>query len=90
MIYLKEGSSHPALVVAIALAFIVMLDASSLRKQVGKQAQAINQLQQTLSPPPANKLRERMGHSLFELLIGMLLGIASAWFTLKISAFLVS
>jgi acid phosphatase family membrane protein YuiD len=44
LIALKEGINTPAFGVAIALAFIVILDASSLRRQVGKHAAAINKL----------------------------------------------
>ena len=44
LIALKEGIGHPAFGVAITLAFIVMLDANSLRRQVGKHAEAINKL----------------------------------------------
>jgi acid phosphatase family membrane protein YuiD len=35
LIAMKEGLGHPAFGVAITLAFIVILDASSLRRQVG-------------------------------------------------------
>jgi len=44
LIALKRGVEHPAFGVAITLAFIVTLDASSLRRQVGKHATAINKL----------------------------------------------
>lgn len=43
-IWLQEGSVQPALGVAMALAFIVMLDAHSLRRQIGRQAEIINAL----------------------------------------------
>ena len=83
IIYFTHGSSEPALVVAIALAFIVMLDASSLRKQVGKQAKAINQLNQLadVSSPPKEPttLRERIGHSSAELLAGLMVGVFTGW-----------
>ena len=44
LIALREGIGSPAFGVALTLAFIVILDASSLRKQVGRQAKAINAL----------------------------------------------
>lgn len=44
LIALREGIAHPAFGVALTLAFIVLLDASSLRRQVGLHAQAINAL----------------------------------------------
>jgi len=44
LIALKEGIGHPAFGVAVTLAFIVMLDAKSLWRQVGKHAVVINKL----------------------------------------------
>ncbi len=85
LIAFKEGIEHPAFGVAIALAFIVLLDANSLRRQVGKHAQAINQLQaDSETQNSAPQLRERMGHSKAEILGGIVTGtvVAYALFTL--------
>lgn len=76
LIGFREGPGHPAFGVAVTLAFIVMLDANSLRGQIGKQAQAINQLQAATSRQP---LRERMGHTRAEIAAGMVVGIFAAW-----------
>lgn len=76
IIAFNEGLQKPALVVALALAFIVILDASSLRQQVGKHAKAINVLNKDKVEKP---LRERMGHTRLEILAGIVTGIASAW-----------
>lgn len=73
LIALKEGINHPAFGVAITLAFIVILDAYSLRKHIGLQAAAINQFMHTISP-----LRERIGHTRIEIISGVLVGIAVA------------
>jgi acid phosphatase family membrane protein YuiD len=83
LIALKEGIGHPVFGLAVTLAFIVMLDASSLRKQVGKQATAINSLTKTLTPRPAD-LRERMGHTPIEILAGAITGVCVAYFTASI------
>jgi acid phosphatase family membrane protein YuiD len=83
LIALKEGIGHPVFGLAFTLAFIVMLDASSLRKQVGKQATAINSLTKTLTPRPAD-LRERMGHTPIEILAGAITGVCVAYFTASI------
>ena len=61
LIAFKEGLSHPALGVAVTLAFIVLLDANSLRRQVGLHASVINRLN---AGNEEKKLRERMGHTL--------------------------
>ncbi len=76
LIAFKEGYEHPALGVAITLAFIVLIDANSLRNQVGQQAKAINLLNQDKEIPD---LRERMGHSKLELLGGIVVGIVTAY-----------
>lgn len=75
IILFNEGQQEPALVVALALAFIVILDASSLRQQVGKHAKAINKLNPNTSEPT---LRERMGHTRLEIAAGIVTGICSA------------
>jgi acid phosphatase family membrane protein YuiD len=75
LIAIREGIGHPAFGVAVGLAFIVMLDASSLRKQVGKQAAAINRLAADSGHP---QLRERMGHTPLEILAGAAVGLLTA------------
>jgi len=74
LIGLKEGLNNPAFGVAITLAFIVLLDASSLRRQVGKQARAINQLNGSIKNDSLF-LRERMGHTSVEIISGVAVGI---------------
>ena len=78
LIALKEGINTPAFGVAIALAFIVILDASSLRRQVGKHAAAINQLNALTTSSPL-LLRERMGHTRIEIFVGVITGSTVAY-----------
>ena len=78
LIALKEGINTAAFGVAIALAFIVILDASSLRRQVGKHAAAINQLNALTTSSPL-LLRERMGHTRIEIFAGVITGSAVAY-----------
>ncbi len=74
LIALREGLGHPAFGVAVTLAFVVMVDAQSLRQHVGRQAAAINRL--TAGAGGAAKpLRERMGHTLVEIGGGIVTGI---------------
>lgn len=72
LIGFKEGIGVPAFGVALTLAFIVMLDANSLRRAVGKHAVAINKLAK--NDPEYQLLRERMGHTKFEILGGVVVG----------------
>jgi uncharacterized protein len=76
LIAMKEGIGHPAFGVALTLAFITMLDANSLRRQIGRHAVAINKLTGELADHA--RLRERMGHSRLEILAGIFVGSAVA------------
>lgn len=76
LIALREGVAHPAFGVALTLAFIVMLDANSLRRQVGRQAAAINAL--AAGNSDREPLRERMGHTGLEIAAGIVVGIGVA------------
>ena len=60
----------------------MILDASSLRKQVGKQAVLVNQLAKATNLQGG--LRERIGHTLVEIIAGVAVGalVALAIFTL--------
>ncbi|ENU28853.1 hypothetical protein F991_03316 [Acinetobacter sp. CIP-A165] len=77
LIALKEGIDTPAFGVALTLAFIVLLDANSLRRAIGKHAVAINQLAK--DTPEYQQLRERMGHTKIEILAGVLVGCFVAY-----------
>jgi len=76
LIAFKEGIDTPAFGVALTLAFIVILDANSLRKQIGKHACAINHLDNY----QGGRLREKIGHKKTEILSGILLGIIVSYF----------
>ena len=69
------GIHHPAFGVALTTAFIVLIDANSLRRQIGKQATVINQLSMTHKLPV---LRERIGHTRWEILAGVAVGAVVA------------
>lgn len=74
LIALREGMDSPAFGVAVTLAFIVMIDANSLRQHVGKHAEALNQFGAERAGHVA--LRERMGHTKIEILGGICTGLA--------------
>jgi hypothetical protein len=76
MVAIREGIGHPAFGIAVALAFIVMLDAGSLRRQVGKHAEILNRIDNANKKAP---LRERLGHTQLEIAAGILVGIVTAW-----------
>jgi len=73
LIALREGMGHPAFGVAVTLAFIVMIDANSLRQHVGRHAVTLNRLNEGKEDYVV--LRERMGHTRVEIAGGILTGI---------------
>ena len=77
LIALREGINDPAFGVAVTLAFVIMIDANSLRQHVGRQAAAINRLGG--AGAGVKPLRERMGHTLVEIGGGIVTGIAVAF-----------
>jgi acid phosphatase family membrane protein YuiD len=77
LIALREGMGDPAFGVAVTLAFVVMIDANSLRQHVGRQAAAINRL--AAGAAGHATLRERMGHTLVEIGGGIATGIGMGW-----------
>lgn len=77
LIALREGMGHPAFGVAVTLAFIVMIDANSLRQHVGRHAVTLNRLHDGKEDYVV--LRERMGHTLVEIAGGIVTGIGMAY-----------
>jgi acid phosphatase family membrane protein YuiD len=84
LIGLREGWNTPSFAAASALAFIVMLDAVSLRGQIGAQARLLNAL---LSEDATHRaVRERIGHHWTEVLGGLFVGLGCALFLYWIAA----
>jgi len=86
MVFFKEGIDHPAFGIAVALMFIVILDASSLRQQIGRHATAINRLNRHHETPA---LRERIGHTRLEIVAGIGVGILTAWMIARLPGLLI-
>ncbi len=68
----RAGIATPVFSLAVAVMMIVIIDAMDLRRKVGQHASALRRLM-----PGGSKmeLRERMGHSPIEVLVGVVLGI---------------
>jgi acid phosphatase family membrane protein YuiD len=71
LIGFHEGFDSPIFGLGIAFIMIVVIDATGLRRHVGYHAASLNQLQ----TESVTKHRESMGHTKFEVLGGLLLGI---------------
>jgi len=78
---LEEGFNSTAFAISLVLAMIVMYDAAGVRRAASIQARILNQILQELfkgHPISEKRLRELLGHTPMEVIIGALLGIAMA------------
>ena len=76
---LQLGFDHPAFAIAATFAFVVMYDASGIRRAAGLTAARINELPfENWPSPPSSLLKESLGHTRLEVFIGSLLGPAIA------------
>jgi len=75
------GFSDPLFALAAAMAFVVLYDASGVRRAAGLIAARVNGLPRELlgqAPDPPKPLKENLGHTRLEVLVGSLMGPAVA------------
>lgn len=82
---LTEGTGSLAFAICTILAIIVCHDAMGVRQETGKQAVIINEIVQafeklTREDLPETKLKEFVGHTPLQVIAGILLGAANAFF----------
>ena len=69
------GFDHPLFALAAMVAFVVMYDASGIRRAAGFTAERVNALPDELWREPISKpLKESLGHSRLQVLVGSLIG----------------
>ena len=72
------GVSSAAFAIALIFSFVVMYDAAGLRRAAGRQAAILNRLVEDLvhmRGMQEQRLRELLGHTPFEVVVGAMLGI---------------
>ena len=75
----QNGFNDPLFALAATVAFVVMYDASGIRRAAGFTAARVNALPDSAwEETPAKPLKETLGHSRLEVLVGSLLGPAIA------------
>ncbi len=75
---MQYGLGSPYFAIAAVLAFIVMYDATGVRQQSGKHARILNQIVRELfsgQPVSEEELKELLGHTGFEVIIGLIVSI---------------
>ncbi len=77
------GFSSPVFAVAAVLAFVVMYDAFNVRRETGEQAKVLNYMMDNWTGEGdellAGDLKELIGHTPLQVLMGALLGVAVGW-----------
>ncbi len=75
---LREGVGSVLFGVVLFFSLIVMYDAAGLRRAAGRQATLLNRILHehiVLPGPPHERLRELLGHTPIEVLVGAAIGI---------------
>ena len=81
---IQEGVSSPLFAICLVLAAVVMIDASGVRYETGKQAQILNKIVKELFDPENTpdefnlKFKELVGHTPFQVVMGAIFGILCA------------
>ncbi len=80
---LTDGFDSPEAMIAVGFGTITLADALSIRRAAGEHAQLLNRIVERLNLTgeerfEAERLRERLGHTQFEVVVGVLFGIAVA------------
>ena len=81
--FMQLGPGSPEFAISVMLSIIVMHDAMGVRRETGIQAKVLNDMLQLFEDmgsdmPPQEKLKEFVGHTPLQVLIGGLLGITIA------------
>ncbi len=75
---LREGLASTAFAICVVLAMIVMYDAAGIRQAASTQARILNQIIDELfqgHPISEQRLKELLGHTRFQVIVGALMGI---------------
>ncbi len=80
-----EGWGSTAFAIATIVAFIVMYDAAGIRQAAGKQARILNQIIEEIFEGKhqlaETRLKELLGHTPVQVIVGAVMGGAIAWVT---------
>ena len=82
---ITDGFDAPYAMIAVGLGLIVLVDAVTLRREAGEHARILNRVVRHLNALSdedrleAEKLEERLGHTYWEMIAGVLFGAAVAY-----------
>lgn len=75
---LQDGVGSATFAICLALAMVVMYDAAGVRQAASAQARILNQIMDELfqgHPISEQRLKELLGHTRFQVIIGALMGM---------------
>ena len=80
---LTHSAASPEFAIAVFLSMVVMYDAMGVRLETGQQAKILNRMRERdiaegREPLFDEPLDEQMGHTLSEVIVGVVIGIAAA------------
>ncbi|HOO78917.1 MAG TPA: divergent PAP2 family protein [Lachnospiraceae bacterium] len=83
--FINFGISSVEFSISLVFAIVVMYDALGVRRQAGKQAKVLNEMMELFNTmektmTAEERLKEFVGHTPFQVLIGAIIGIALAIF----------
>jgi acid phosphatase family membrane protein YuiD len=77
-----QGVASPEFAFGVAVSMVVLYDAAGVRRAAGEQARVINAIIEDLAhghPLKEENLKELLGHTPGEVLVGSLLGLVTAY-----------
>lgn len=80
-----KGVASPEFAFGVAVSMVVLYDAAGVRREAGEHARVINAIIEDLShghPLKEENLKELLGHTPGEVLVGSLLGLVTAIFVI--------
>jgi len=78
---LSEGWNSPLFALAIVMSFIIMADATGVRRETGEQAKVLNKIILEFFEERKirdKRLKELIGHTPFEVIVGGIIGMVMA------------
>jgi acid phosphatase family membrane protein YuiD len=81
-----DGLGSATFAIALIFSFVVMYDAQGVRRAVGRQAALLNRLVEDMVAMRGikeDRLRELLGHTPFEVVVGAALGVAMGFLPLR-------
>lgn len=85
-IALREGLGSSAFAICVVFASVVMYDAAGVRRAASRQASILNRILDELfkgQPLSEERLRELIGHTPIQVVVGASIGVVLTWLLVK-------